>query len=283
MNKIEMLKKVAGINHKEFLKRGGCAMLSNVLNEQVYKDALQIAKNSEVENQVNTFVNSLNNLNDIFGDLQAEEIQTEKIANQTEQSASKTEQVDVKDKEVDLDELVWINGALSIQNKNAFEKMEYENYEKLNEKLTNDLNGMYVEVETLNTARMDALKNFDIAEVVKIDNKLAELQNMYKTKIKEVENHKKKIVDFEKEYSDKYKQLEESLKNVNLLDKDVKINKAHFGNRVLNDYKNNKIYDLVKNFLSNYSKQESKTILENSPELINRLGNNYKNLLKEFS
>lgn len=283
MNKIEMLKKVAGINHKEFLKRGGCAMLSNVLNEQVYKDALQIAKNSEVENQVNTFVNSLNNLNDIFGDLQAEEIQTEKIANQTEQSASKTEQVDVKDKEVDLDELVWINGALSIQNKNAFEKMEYENYEKLNEKLTNDLNGMYVEVETLNTARMDALKNFDIAEVVKIDNKLAELQNMYKTKIKEVENHKKKIVDFEKEYSDKYKQLEESLKNVNLLDKDVKINKAHFGNRVLNDYKNNKIYDLVKNFLSNYSKQEGKTILENSPELINRLGNNYKNLLKEFS
>ena len=250
-------------------------MLTNMLDENVYKNALELVKNNEIENEVNNLMVSLNGINKAF---ETEEPVTDQVDN-----VSNVEDVNVEVEKAELneDEIKWIEGALSLQNKNAYEKNEFENLKAVNESFTNQLNGIYVELETLNTARQDALEKFDIAEVVKIDAKINDLQILYKNKVKELDNYKADIKKQEDGYKTKLKELEDTLTGVNFTGNEIKINKEYFGNRVLNEFKNNKILDTVKSFLSNYSKEERKTILQNSPELIKSLGENYNELLRE--
>ena len=268
-----MEKKIREINHKNFLRDGGSELVSRLINEETYNNALNLAKENETQNEVKNLLVSINGIAEMFApDEKIEVVNETKTENPIEITQNTNEE-----------EMKWIEGALNIQNKNAFEKNEYQEMQNANTKLTNELNGLYVEQETLLRAREDALNKFDVAEVVKIDEKLKNIKNLYQNKINDVNNIKNTIKTKEDGYKEKLAQLEESLKDVNYKDNNININKDFFGNNVLNEYKNVKVYDMVKSFLSNYSKSEGKRLLENTPELISALGENYKVLLGELN
>ncbi len=250
-------------------------MLSNLIDEQTYNDALNLAKQSEVSADVLNLVSEIQNLDS------ACEVK-EPILQVAESEDMTVSNVTTEPTEETLMEMKWLEGALELKNKTMLEKNEYKRFEEINANMTRELNGIYVETETLKKARQDALNSFDIAKVVEIDEKLKKLNGLYSEKLKEADEHKKQIVNYEKEYEEKYKELENSLQNTNFNTDKVTINKEHFGNKVLNDYKSNKTLELVKGFLSNYSKETAKQILQNTPALIESLGGKYADLLKEY-
>lgn len=269
-----MINKIKQINHKNFLKEGGRDIMSNLINEDIYSNALNIAKENETKNEVSNLLVSINGISELFDIKEMDSIE--------ENKTPKSTPIEVCDLNND-EELKWIEGALNIQNKNAFEKSEYEKILNANSTLTKELNGLYVEKETLEKAREDALKNFDIVEVVKIDERLKNIKQSYQYKLSEVDNIKNNIKSREDDYKFKLSELEDKLKDVNFNNAEININREYFGNSVLNDYKNNKVLNMVKSFLSNYSKADGKTILQNTPELISALGDNYKVLLGELN
>ena len=158
--------------------------MSNLINEDIYSNALNIAKENETKNEVSNLLVSINGISELFGIKEMDSIE--------ENKTPKSTPIEVCDLNND-EELKWIEGALNIQNKNAFEKSEYEKILNANSTLTKELNGLYVEKETLEKAREDALKNFDIVEVVKIDERLKNIKQSYQYKLSEVDNIKNNI------------------------------------------------------------------------------------------
>ncbi len=267
----DLKQKVAKFNHKLFLKSGGGKMISNLIGEQTYMDALNLARENEFENEIGGLMSSLEGL-----DKACETIEP------VVEACNKQANVQVGESAEETEKMTWLEGALDLQNKTVLEKEEYKRFEDISKKVTNELNGIYVETQTLEKAREDALRSFDIASVVSIDEKLKNLQTLYSEKIKEVSQHKNQLANYEQEYEQKYKELEDSLKNTNFNRDKVSINKEHFGNKVLNDFKENKGVELVRGFLSNYPKDVAKNILKTTPALIEKLGDKFNELVKEY-
>ncbi len=272
---------VAKINHKNFLKNGGKVMLSNLINDEVYDQALNVAKQNEIDNELSGLLNSLTNLSNTLSPQEEINIEVKDKDEKNLKTADAEVNIEFNNPEPPV-EMKWTEGAMQLQNKNMLEKNEYERFNQINEKLTNDLNGIYVESQTLSNAREEALKNFDIGEVVRIDERLKQLQTLYGKKLAEAETHKKDIVSYEQDYTAKYKELEDSFEKANFNNQTISVNKNHFGKKVLNDFLNDKTVEIVKSFLSNYPKSTCKEILQKSPELISKLGKNYSILLKEY-
>ena len=222
--------------------------------DEAFSSALSIAENEEMNLQIQQLDTKLNNMSDtLFG----------------EKEESKSELIPE-----------WLDKVLDLDFLAPEDKDEYEKYNSINNKLTGELNGIYLEIERLNNDRLKALKDFDIPTVVDIDTKLQKLSSDYKEKYTEGEEARKQLVAKKNEWDTSYNDLIDSLKEETWeLKKPFDVTKYQVG--VVKEYKKNKTYELVKGFIDGFPADKRKEVLQN-PRIKEILDSQYNRMIAEY-
>lgn len=240
-------------NYYLFQLKGGNSMFDYTLDE-AFSSALNIAENEEMNLKINQLDNKINNMNNML-------------------SEEKTEVFDAVVPE-------WIDKVLDLEFLSPDDKEDYDKYNSLNNSLTADLNAIYLEMERLNNDRLNALKDFDISAVVDIDVRLKELTDNYKTKFAEGEDVRKQLLSKKNEWEITLQQLSDELKD-EVWDTKKPFDTSKYPISVVEEYKKNKSFELVKEFVGAFPKDKRNEVL-NNPRIKEILKNDFNKLVAEL-
>ena len=173
--------------------------------------------------------------------------------------------------------------SIVINNLDALTDDEINAYTSLDKEIGDKVNALNFEINALDAQKQSALNDFDISYAVKLDTKLAELKQQLADRQMEIVKYNNDIAKAEEDYKLKYANLESELAN-NAWDKEYDMIKiaSEYGSGMLDKYKSNKIYSLVKDYLGQFDSAEAKKILSSNVQLQNALGNRYQTLLNEL-
>ena len=222
--------------------------------DSAFSSALSIAENEELNAKFDTLNNRINNVSDTLTGEKKEE-----------------------DKQIVPE---WLDKVLDLDFLSPEDKEDYEKYDSLNNSLTAQLNGIYLEIERLNNERIKALKDFDIPTVVDIDTRLQELSKSYKENYAKGAEAREEILSKKNEWEMMLGDLSDSLKDETW---DVKksFDASKYQASVVKEYKKNKTYELVKDFVEAFPADKRKEVLQN-PRLKEILADEYNRLITEY-
>jgi len=175
--------------------------------------------------------------------------------------------------------------SIVINQLDAFNKDQIENYNKLNKELTSSINSIDMEINNAKTAQEKALNEFDITYAVKLQEKINSLTQDLLDKQEKVIKYNNEITEKEKEYEQDYKKLEEELRQSNW-DKelDLMAYAGKYGTNMLEKYKTTQVYNIAKDYLKTLDSAVAISTLQNSQELKKLLGEeNITKLLTELN
>ncbi|MBQ4557791.1 MAG: hypothetical protein IJA61_00235 [Clostridia bacterium] len=175
--------------------------------------------------------------------------------------------------------------SIVINQLDAFNKDQIENYNKLNKELTSSINSIDMEINNAKTAQENALNEFDITYAVKLQEKINSLTQDLLDKQEKVIKYNNEITEKEKEYEQDYKKLEEELRQSNW-DKelDLMAYAGKYGTNMLEKYKTTQVYNIAKDYLKTLDSAVAISTLQNSQELKKLLGEeNITKLLTELN
>ena len=175
--------------------------------------------------------------------------------------------------------------SIVINKLDAFNQDEINTYNALNKELTDSLNEIDFELNSLQAQQELALDEFDITYAVKLNNKIASLKQELLDKQTEVTKYNNQIAEKEADFDLKYNELLNDMKkqnwNQNL---DMLEYAGKYGINAIEKYKQGQIYNMIDEYLSSISKAEAKNILENNGALKSYLtSQNLNSLLTKYS
>ncbi len=173
--------------------------------------------------------------------------------------------------------------SIVINTMDAFNNAEIESYKQLDKQLSDKVNAINFEISAINTQKENALRDFDIAYALKLDSTLNKLKQDLADQQTAIIKYNNDIAKAEEDYKIKYTNLENTL-NKNSWDKEMDMVDLYteYGANMLEKYKSNKIYTMVKEYLSQFDSAEAKRILQSNEQLQKALGSKYNTLLGEL-
>lgn len=174
--------------------------------------------------------------------------------------------------------------SIVINQLGAFDQNQINDYKALDKELSENVSKINSDISLLTSQKEKALNDFNIEYAVKIQEKIAELNNELFKKNEEITKYNNEISLKEAEFNKELSELKNKLKNDNF-DNDIDIAKIYgeYGQNVINRIKQDEIYNTTKNALGALSREEAIEML-NNPELKSALGeDNYKKLFAELS
>ena len=173
--------------------------------------------------------------------------------------------------------------SIVINTLDAFNDDEIASYKQIDDEVSNKVNALNFEINALNSQRESALNDFDIEYAVKLDATLSQLKKELGEQQMAITKYNNDIAKAEEDYKIKYANLENTL-NENAWDKEMDLFDIYseYGASMMDKYKSNKIYSLVKDYLLQFDSAEAKNILETNEELKKALGNKYSTLINEL-
>ncbi len=173
--------------------------------------------------------------------------------------------------------------SIVINTMDAFNNAEIESYKQLDKQLSDKVNAINFEISAINTQKENALRDFDIAYAVKLDSTLNKLKQDLADQQTAIIKYNNDIAKAEEDYKIKYTNLENTL-NKNSWDKEMDMVDLYteYGANMLEKYKSNKIYTMVKEYLNQFDSAEAKRILQSNEQLQKALGSKYNTLLGEL-
>lgn len=173
--------------------------------------------------------------------------------------------------------------SIVINTLDAFNDDEIASYKQIDDEVSNKVNALNFEINALNSQRESALNDFDIEYAVKLDATLSQLKKELGEQQMAITKYNNDIAKAEEDYKIKYANLENTL-NENAWDKEMDLFDIYseYGASMMDKYKSNKIYSLVKDYLLQFDSAEAKNILETNEELKKVLGNKYSTLINEL-
>lgn len=175
--------------------------------------------------------------------------------------------------------------SIVINKLDAFNQDELATYSALNKELTDSLNEIDFELNSLEAQQELALSNFDIEYAVKLNNKISGLKQELLDKQTEITKYNNQIAEKEADFDLKYEELKNSMakqdwnETMDLMEYQIK-----YGNNAVERYKQSQIYSIIDNYLANLSTAEAKSLIENNETLRNYLtSQNLNSLLTKYS
>ena len=166
--------------------------------------------------------------------------------------------------------------SIVINQLNAFDKQQIEEFKKIDEDIANNLSRLHDEIGLLNQKKQTALDNFDITYAVKLNEKISQLSNEAQKYNDEVLEYNNKIAEQERAYSDKLKK-EQDERN-----RDVYEFLNDYGGNVLESRLSSYRADYVINYLDSLPRLEALAILTDNEEIKTALGDNYYKVVSHF-
>jgi len=167
----------------------------------------------------------------------------------------------------------------------AFDKDQIENYNKINNELTANMNDIDAQIANAKLEQEKALSSFDITYAVKLQEKVNKLTKDLLDKQNEVIKYNNEIIEKEKKFEEEYAKMQEDINKNNWnKEKDLLNYAGKYGTNMIEKYKSNQIYNIAKDYLSSIDKNIALSTLQNNTELINLIGqDNYNKLLAELN
>lgn len=173
--------------------------------------------------------------------------------------------------------------SIVINTLDAFNNDEIQTYNALNKELTDSLNEIDFQLNSLDSKQQQALADFDIEYAAKLNKKIGDLKKEYNNLQNEIIKYNNQISEAENNFNLKYAQLEKSLQDANW-DKEIDFIElsAKYGINVVERYKQNQMYSIISNHLHSATPEEKFAIL-NSPEIASMLNQEQLDkLIKQF-
>lgn len=172
--------------------------------------------------------------------------------------------------------------SIIINQLDAFDSEKINDYKKLDEELSNDINAINFEINALASQKENALNNFNISYAVKVQEKINSLNEELNKKESEVIKYNNEIALKEAEYNKKIDELKNELAKSNREDATKQVDLyGKYGSKIVEKAKNDEIYNTVKYYLNTLSADEIKSVLEDE-DFKRRMGSNYEKIYEEF-
>lgn len=166
--------------------------------------------------------------------------------------------------------------SIVINKLDAFNNEQISKINSIDEELTNSINELNFELNTLSAQKENAINEFDISYTVKLNDKINELTNELTQKQLEVTKYNNEIAQIEENYNLKYKQLENDMNNDNWdKEQDMLQFTSKYGTNLLSKYKQTQVENMVKDAFSGLTKEEIVNMLDTDSDLKNALGSYY--------
>lgn len=173
--------------------------------------------------------------------------------------------------------------SIIINQLDAFDKQQINDYKALDYKLTNKIEAINFELNGLSGELENALNDFNISFAVQLQDKINSLTKELKEKETEVAKYNNEIALKEAEFNKDLSELKNELENVDW-SKGVDMLEIYgkYGSNIVSKFMQDNLYNETKNFLNGLSKEEALELL-NDEVIKAKLGNLHEVLLKEFS
>ena len=173
--------------------------------------------------------------------------------------------------------------SIIVNKLDAFDKDELNTYIALDKELSDNINALDFELNTLTMQKDRAIADFDVAYAVKLSDKINKLNEELIKEQNEVLKYNNEIVDKEKKYLDNYNELVSDIQNKNL-DKNVDVFElvSKYGKQAVENYKKNMLYEALDNFFAGVDKDEVFAIISENENIKEVLGDNLKEVLDRY-
>lgn len=173
--------------------------------------------------------------------------------------------------------------SIIINQLDAFNNKELETFNTLNTELTNSLNEIDFQLNSLESKQNQALADFDIEYAVKLNKKISDLKKEYTSLQNDVIKYNNQITETENNYKIKYAELEKTLKNADWAkEMDLVDLSAKYGSNVIDRYRQNQTLSMVSEYLNSLSSHEAVQALGSeelarilTPDQLTKLRNQY--------
>lgn len=164
----------------------------------------------------------------------------------------------------------------------AFSKDELDTISRIEKDYADNLNAINFELNALGLQREQAIKDFDVAYAVKLNDKINSLANEYQKKEQEIIKYNNEIAEKEKEYQDSYNKLVADIKEKNI-DSATKQSElvSKYGTKAISNYTKNQVFAVLDNYLSTKDRNDRIAILT-SDAIKNALGSNYEEAYSKY-
>ena len=164
----------------------------------------------------------------------------------------------------------------------AFSKDELDTISRIEKDYADNLNAINFELNALGLQREQAIKDFDVAYAVKLNDKINSLANEYQKKEQEIIKYNNEIAEKEKEYQDSYNKLVADIKEKNI-DSATKQSElvSKYGSKAISNYTKNQVFAVLDNYLSTKDRNDRIAILT-SDAIKNALGSNYEEAYSKY-
>ena len=260
----ELLKKFDDINKKYSFSDNSVSDLN--LTKLQYsapseEDITEKAKNSLAE-YYKTGVDKINNQN--IEKINKINSQIEEEKQNTENSKNNLEKYYVQAKENTSNEALKRGlgrSSIVINKLEAFDRDQIENYIQLDKELTNKLNTLNIEKNTLEAQKETALNNFDIEYALKLSQKIDSIKE-------EVSNTEKEVVKYNNEIALKEANYKQGVENDRIKNTEKLLEyEKEYGTDSLTEAKLTEKFDLAYNYLMGMSKEDALKALETDTDL----------------
>lgn len=240
------------------------------------EDALVSYKNEGINKINNDFEKQRNNLSQDVLDLQSSYENNKRSIKDYFQEA----RLEVED---NANKQGISRSSIVINQKDAFDAMELDNYNRLDKGYSEDLNALNFQLSSLSQQKNKAISDFDIAYAVKLNDKIADIDKELAKKQDEILKYNNDIAKKEQTYKDNYDKLVRDINNDNFQN-NTKLMElvAKYGANAVNSYKTNRINDVLDAYFAKLTKDEIKNVLNNS-ELISVLGSSYQDVVRRYA
>lgn len=173
--------------------------------------------------------------------------------------------------------------SIVINKIDAFNQDELQAYKDLEKEYSSKLNAIDFELNSLNQQKQQAINDFDIAYAVKLNDKIAKLTDDLRKQQEEILKYNNEIAEKEEDYKLKYKEMVNDIKNTNISN-NLKMTDlvAKYGQNAINNYRYNQISDIVDKYFANMSKEEIVDILANNQQLKKELGSSFDSIVEKY-
>lgn len=158
--------------------------------------------------------------------------------------------------------------SIVINKLDAFNDDQLNYYNTLNKQVTENLNEIDFQLNSLNSEQQQALSQFDIEYAAKLNKKISDLKKEQTDIQNDIIKYNNQIAEAEGNFNIKYAQLEKELENARW-DKDIDMIglQGKYGATILERYKNDQIYNMIANFVATLPNDEMVDVLTNNKEI----------------
>lgn len=173
--------------------------------------------------------------------------------------------------------------SIVINQIDAFEKDKINEYKNLDAQLSNQINAINFELSALNSQKQTALNNFDVTYAVKLQEKINSLNQELSEREAEVIKYNNEIALKEANFNKEVDELKNKLGSASWEDAiDMVKLYGEYGPNVVNRVKSDEIYNSVKDYFKNLTREEILYIMSDA-DFKKKLGDNYTKLVNEYT